>query len=90
MKMERINNKMNRITKSRKRLNASRKGRLQVLGNIGSGHRRTKRDKRKKIRKDCIGWTKKLIDTTQTKTLLRSDWEESWRHEETWCHLDSN
>ena len=48
-KLEKRNNRRNRTTKSGKNLNAGRKGKLQVLGNIGSGHHQS-RDKRK-IRK---------------------------------------
>ena len=38
----------NRTTKSRKNQNARRKGNLQVLVNIGSGHHQTSRDEKNK------------------------------------------
>ena len=38
---------MNRTTKSIKIQNAQKKGNLQVLGNIGSGHHHTSGDDRK-------------------------------------------
>ena len=44
----------NRTTKLRKNQNAWRKGNLQVLGNIGSGHHQTSQDERKKKSKKSI------------------------------------
>ena len=40
--------------KSRKNLNARRKGNLQILGNIGSGHHQTSRDEKIKKIENCI------------------------------------
>ena len=47
MKRKNIDNGRNRTTKSRKNQKARRKGNLQVLGNIGSGHSQTSGDERK-------------------------------------------
>ena len=44
-----------RTAKLRKNQNAQRKGNLQILGNIGSGHHRTSGDKRKKFKKRISG-----------------------------------
>ena len=46
-KSKKIIDENNRTTKSRKSLNARRKGNLQVLGNIGSGLLQTREDKGK-------------------------------------------
>ena len=48
---KRKNNGRNRTTKSGKNPNDQRKGNLQVIGSIGSGHYRTSGDERKKIEK---------------------------------------
>ena len=47
-KQKMTNNRRNRITQSRKNQNPQRKGKLQILWNIGSGHHETCGDKRKK------------------------------------------
>ena len=45
-------NRKNRTAKSRKNQEAQRKGKLQVLGNIESGHHQT--EMREKIRKEFL------------------------------------
>ena len=50
-KREKRNHGKKRTDKSGKHLNAWREGKLQVFGNIGSGHHQTSRDKRKKGKK---------------------------------------
>ena len=49
-KWKNTNNRRNRNAKSRKNQNVWRKGKLQVLGNGGSAHHQTSRDKKKKKR----------------------------------------
>ena len=55
VKRKTTNNGRNRITKSRKNQNVRRKGNLQVLGNIRSGHHQTSGDERKKLKKSISG-----------------------------------
>ena len=43
--------------------NAWRKGNLQMLGNIVSGHHQTSGDERKKIKKEYFRRTRKLLET---------------------------
>ena len=45
----------NGTTKSRKNQNDRRKGKLQIHGNIGSGHHQTSRDERKKMKRSTSG-----------------------------------
>ena len=52
----------NRTAKSRKNYSASKKGKLQVLWNFGSGHNQTSRDGRK---------SKKIMLLTNQKAALR-------------------
>ena len=47
-KWKKTNNGRNRTRKSRKNKNAWRKGKLQVLGNIGSGHHQISGDESKR------------------------------------------
>ena len=56
-----INNRRNRTAKSRKNRNTWRKGKLQVLGNIGCGHQTSGDEKR--IRKQYFKQRRKLSET---------------------------
>ena len=56
-------NRRIRIAKSTKNQNIQRKGKLQVLGNTGSGHLQTRGDEEKKRKKK-----KKRISQTNEKT----------------------
>ena len=64
-KRKTTNDEGNGTTKSRKNQNAPRKGNLQILGNIGSGHNQTSRDERKKLKKEYLRSTRKLLETNQ-------------------------
>ena len=58
-KWKKKNNGMNRTAESVKNQNALRKGKLQVLGNIGSGHHQTSGEKIK----EYLRRTRKLLET---------------------------
>ena len=74
-KWEKINNRWNRTTKSRKNQNVWREGKLEVLRNIGSGYhqaseykRKKKKDEKKKKkekRKEYYRRTRKLLHQTK-------------------------
>ena len=52
-----------RITESRKNLNAPRKGNVQILGNIENRHHQISGEERKKIIKEDLWRTRKLLET---------------------------
>ena len=55
-KQKKTNNRRNRTAKSRNRQNARSKGKLQALGNIGSGSYQTIEEERKKKGKKKMKW----------------------------------
>ena len=59
-KWKKPNNERNRTATSRKNQNARRKGRLQVVWNIGSENLK---QVEMKIRKEYLRWTRKLLQT---------------------------
>ena len=59
---------IDRTTKLKKISNARRKGNLQILGNIGSGHHQTNGDKKKRIQKEYIKRTILKVDGKRTYT----------------------
>ena len=63
-KWKKTNNGRNRTAKSRKNQNTWRKGKLQLLGNIGSEHHQTSEDERKN--KKRIAQTSEKISRNQT------------------------
>ena len=74
-KWEKTNNERNRTAKAKKKiLNVWKKGKLQVLGNIGNGHHQTRWNERK-IRKEFFRRTGKHIKTKLcSRNLRRNDW----------------
>ena len=78
-KWKRTNNWRNRTAKSRKNQNGLRKGKLQVLGNIGSRYHQTNWDEIKK-RKVYLRQMRKLLETKQKshqrdKHLISTPWK---------------
>ena len=58
---KRKNDGRNSTTKSRKNQNTQKKGNVHILGNIESRHHWTIGDKKKKILKRYLRWTRKLL-----------------------------
>ena len=75
-KWKKTNNGRNRTTKSGKNQNDQRKGNLQVIGNIGSGHYRTSGDERK-IKKEDLTQARKQLETKLCKRNLIK-WVNTW------------
>ena len=70
-KQKTTNNGWNRSNKSRKNQNALRKGNLQMLGNIGSGHHQISGDERI-IKNEYLRRTRKAFETKQdSKNLIK-------------------
>ena len=87
-KWEKIDNRRNRTAKSGKDQNTSRKGNLQVLGNIGSGNRETSGDeKKKKPQKTQKQIKKKRVSQTNEKTSWNQTQESHQRNKHLSCPI---
>ena len=75
---EKRNNRRNKTTKLGKYYKTWREGKLKISRNIGSRHYQTSIDKRKKIRKEYLRRTRKLLET-------RINWRNLMKRKNIWA-----